>query len=260
MMSADNNSGSGFLRGAKNLAMTDLGGLFGDKKKSQPPVSSPVQSVPRLDSARVVSATTATSVTSVTPASFPKAAAKPSEDVVLVGSAKEMLALVLATPSAYTAFVGALDILVDVPMQDQARYSAAFAMLKKSNNYSMSEIVAGIEDHFKLLDAESEQKLKLIDDLDVEQNASAQVEVTSLDTAITQSMAEIERLRAVTAARIEDIKKEIEAKQVRSDTLTKDIKENRRQHALSKAQYETTVRSVRGALITEKNKIEKFLN
>jgi hypothetical protein len=83
--------------------------------------------------------------------------------------------------------------------------------------------------------------------------------VTSLDTAITQSMAEIERLRAVTAARIEDIKKEIEAKQVRSDTLTKDIKENRRQHALSKAQYETTVRSVRGALITEKNKIEKFL-
>ncbi|MFL6657121.1 MAG: hypothetical protein ACJ8GW_03540, partial [Massilia sp.] len=134
----------------------------------------------------------------------------------------ELLALVMNRPTAYSALSEAVDALAAIPMDEATRYRSAFALLRKTQQRTLAQIVQAIDVHLGLLDAEQERFSLQSAKAEDEQVTSRTAQASDLDADAEEGARQIARLRAETESQIALIENELATKQERARELLRE--------------------------------------
>lgn len=195
-----------------------------------------------------------------------KSAANAAEDVVapgdmpsMNGMGAELLAVIMNRPTAYSALAEAISALAHIPMDEATRYRCAFAVLKQTQQRSVEQVAQAVEVHLALLETEIGRfkgQSKTAEDSEITARVN---EAAALDAAVEQAGRQIDRLRADTQARIEQLQEELQKKQVRARELTDETEERKRLILQTTKNFEEAVEAVKATLAREKSKIAQYL-
>ncbi|MFL6658232.1 MAG: hypothetical protein ACJ8GW_09185, partial [Massilia sp.] len=171
----------------------------------------------------------------------------------------ELLALVMNRPTAYSALSEAVDALAAIPMDEATRYRSAFALLRKTQQRTLAQIVQAIDVHLGLLDAEQERFSLQSAKAEDEQVTSRTAQASDLDADAEEGARQIARLRAETESQIAQIEKELATKQERARELLRETEQKKQALANTRQEFSSAVDAVRARLSGARVKLHQYL-
>lgn len=190
-----------------------------------------------------------TAAVAQTQTSIPAAPTANPETAATTAMSAELLALVLNRPTAYSALTDAIAALDDIAMDDVTRYRAAFAVLKKTQQRSVDQIVQAIDIHLGLLEDERSRFASQSRQAEDSGVAVRQQSIAALNQSALALAEQMTRLRSETDARLLQLQQQQSQKQAEASTLE-------RQVATEKTSIERTTHTFDGAAAT----VEKILH
>ncbi|MFZ6720129.1 hypothetical protein [Undibacterium sp. Ji49W] len=147
-----------------------------------------------------------------------QAVADPDETAM----SKELLALVMERPTAYSALAEAITALAELPMDEATRYRSAFAVLRKTQQRTVEQVMQAITTHIDVLTAEQNRFSSQSHAAEEAEIHARLQEVKALGSAITQGRQQIEQLRIEAEQRISKVQEDLERKQSRAAELERE--------------------------------------
>lgn len=135
---------------------------------------------------------------------------------------KELLTLVMERPTAYSALAEAITALAELPMDEATRYRSAFAVLRKTQQRTVEQVMQAIATHIDVLTAEQNRFSSQSHAAEEAEIHARLQEVKALGSAVTQGRQQIEQLRSETEQRISKVQEDLERKQARAAELERE--------------------------------------
>ena len=186
-------------------------------------------------------------------------AAATADTVPANGMGAELLAVVMGRPTAYSALTESIAALRDIPMDEATRYRSAFAVLKRTQNRSLEQVVQAVDVHLGVLDAEIVRfkgQSKTEEDKEV---AAREAEGATLQTALEAVNQQIAQLRAQTDTRIAQLQEELAQKQTRATELAHEAAQKRQAIQQTTQSFEAAIAHVKDSLAADKTKLLQYL-
>ena len=180
-------------------------------------------------------------------------------DVAAHAMSAELLALVMNRPTAYSALTEATTALVDIALDDTTRTRAAFAVLKKTQQRSVDQIVQAIDIHLGLLDAERNRfasQSRQAENGGVTARAQQAASLQKSAQAIGERMT---KLRADTDAQLLQLAQEQAQQQTEADALTRQIEVEKTRIERTTQEFDNAAACVEKWLHSERSTIRQRL-
>ncbi|MFZ6654893.1 hypothetical protein [Undibacterium sp. TJN19] len=171
----------------------------------------------------------------------------------------ELLALILERPTAYSALKEAIEALAELPMDEATRYRSAFAVLKKTQQRTVEQVVQAIATHMDVLTAEQTRFAGQSRSAEDDEINARIAEVNALNSAVSQGRQQIENLRKETELRIQKINEDLEHKQTRSAELEREAEMRKRAIEKTIQDFSTAATSVRASLEADQQRVTRHL-
>ncbi len=192
----------------------------------------------------------------VTPHQAPMAS---TADVAPNPMSAELLAVVMNRPTAYSGLAEAISALADIPMDEATRYRSSFALLRKTQQRTVEQIVQAIDVHMSVLASEQARfaaQAKAAEESDV---AARQDEIKSLQNAVEEGGQQIAKLRADTDALVRQIQDDLSAKQARAAQLAREVEQKSQAFVQTRSNFEQASAQVKATLDGAREKITQYL-
>lgn len=193
------------------------------------------------------------------PETVNKAAVAPVQNVKPTGMGAELLGVVLARPTAYSALSEAIDALSEIPMDEAMRYRSAFAVLKQTQQRTVEQVVQAIDVHLGLLDTERSRFTAQSESAGHEGIDARAKEIAALNASVEETNRQILALRADSEARIRRMQEELAQKQERARMLGREAEQKKQAIAETTRNFETAVEVVKTRLTGDKTKVQRYL-
>lgn len=171
----------------------------------------------------------------------------------------ELLAVVMNRPTAYSGLADAISALSDIPMDEATRYRSSFAVLRKTQQRTVEQIVQAIDVHLSVLASEQARfaaQAKSAQESDV---AAREDEIKSLQAAVEEGGQQIAKLRADTDALVRQIQDDLGAKQARAAQLAREVEQKSRAFAQTRVNFEQASAQVKATLDGARQKVAQYL-
>lgn len=191
--------------------------------------------------------------TAATPASQPSAAAAPN------GLATELMTVVMNRPTAYSALADAVAALSSMPMDEPTRFASAFAVLQKTQQRTIEQIMQAIDVHLGILESERARFAAQSAGADANEVASRIKEAQALAESCAEADRQIAQLRADAEAQVKKIEDDKRSKQERAASLSREAEEKRQAIARRVNDFTIAAQTVEAALAADKSKLQQYL-
>ena len=171
----------------------------------------------------------------------------------------ELLAMVMRRPTAYSALADAIAALGDIALDDTTRTRAAFAVLKKTQQRSVEQIVQAVDIHLGLLDAERTRfasQSREAEDAGI--TAKAQ-QAERLQQSVQSIGERMTRLRADTDAQLVKLQQQQTDAAAQADAVTREVVTEKARIARTKQDFEAAATSVEQWLHAERSALRQRL-
>jgi vacuolar-type H+-ATPase subunit I/STV1 len=172
---------------------------------------------------------------------------------------KELLMLVMERPTAYSALKEAIDALAELPMDEATRYRSAFAVLKKTQQRTVEQVVQAITTHLDVLATEQTRFAGQSRSAEDDEINARIAEVKALNSAVTQGRQQIENIRKETELRIQKINEDLEHKQGRSAELEREADMRKRAIEKTIQDFSIAASAVKANLEADQQRVARHL-
>ncbi|MFZ6757667.1 hypothetical protein ACO0K9_10695 [Undibacterium sp. Ji50W] len=181
------------------------------------------------------------------------------DEIPETGMSKELFALVMERPTAYSALAEAIAALAELPLDEATRYRSAFAVLRKTQQRTVEQVMQAITTHMDVLVAEQSRFSSQSHAAEEAEIHARLQEVKALGSAITQGRQQIEQLRNETEQRISKVQEDLERKQLRAAELEREA--DMRKKAIEKTVQDFTLaaNTVKARLEADQLRISQHL-
>lgn len=175
------------------------------------------------------------------------------------GLAAELMTIVMNRPTAYSALADAVAALSSVPMDEPIRFASAFAVLQKTQQRTVEQIMQAIDVHLGILESEKARFGAQSAGVEANEVASRIREAQTLAESCAEADRQIAQLRADTEAQVRKMEDDKRAKQERAASLAREAEEKRQAIARRAGDFAAAVQAVETTLAADKSKLQQYL-
>lgn len=173
--------------------------------------------------------------------------------------AAELMSVVMNRPTAYSSLADAIAALSAIPLDEANRFRSAFAVLQKTQQRSVEQIVQAVDVHLSILESEKARFSAQCGSVEDEEVTSKLKEAEALGSASADADQQIAKLRADTEALVQKIEEDKRARQTRAAELAREAKQKRQSIAQRSSEFATAAGAVQAVLLADKAKLQQYL-